>query len=372
MFYSTTSPQKIVLYVDDEPRNLSSFKSVFRRHYEVYLANSAEEGINIMEQVPVQLVITDQRMPKVSGVEFLEKINEKFPEVTRILLTGYSDLDAIVDAINKGKIFKYVAKPWKAEELKETIDVALELSHLKKQNKHLIENLQKTNQELDNFVYRAAHDLRGPIANLLGLINLAKMEEDLPTIKNYIDLKEQTIRRLDGFIHDIVNYSSNLRLAVSKNTIDFKILVEKVLQQHQFTPKFSQIQKEVHIEQSTEMLSDAERVGVILNNLISNAIRYSVINRQEKAFIKIEISNDEEKAVIKVADNGEGIEEKYHQKVFEMFFRASPNARDGSGLGLFICKEIVEKLQGRIWFESEKDKGSIFFVELPNLKKEIL
>lgn len=120
------------MYVDDEPKNLSSFKSVFRRHYEIYLANSAEEGIGIMEQTPIQLVITDQRMPKITGVEFLEQINAKFPDVTRILLTGYSDLDAIIDATNKGKIFKYIAKPWKAEELKETIDIALELAHLKK------------------------------------------------------------------------------------------------------------------------------------------------------------------------------------------------------------------------------------------------
>ena len=363
-----TPQRKLVLYVDDEPKNLSSFKSVFRRHYEIYLANSAEEGIDIMEQAPIQLVITDQRMPKTTGVEFLEKINDKFPDVTRILLTGYSDLDAIIDAINKGKIFKYIAKPWKAEELKETIDIALELSHLKKQNKILIENLQKTNHELDSFVYRAAHDLRGPIANLLGLINLAKSEQDLKTIKHYIELKEQTVRRLDGFIHDIVDYSGNLRLAIRRDTIDFKNLVYQAINEHQFMPKYDLIRQEINIEQGAEMVSDAERIGVILNNLISNSIRYSVINRVEPAFMKIDIYNDETKAIIKVSDNGEGIEEEYHQKIFEMFFRASSNARDGSGLGLFICKEVAEKLGGSIQLISEKDKGSTFVVELPNLK----
>lgn len=365
----STPQRKLVLYVDDEPKNLSSFKSVFRRHYEVYLANSAEEGIDIMEQTPIQLVITDQRMPKVTGVEFLEKINEKFPDVTRILLTGYSDLDAIIDAINKGKIFKYIAKPWKAEELKETIDVALELSHLKMQNKILIENLQKTNHELDSFVYRAAHDLRGPIANLLGLINLAKVEEDLQTLKHYIDLKEQTVRRLDSFIHDIVDYSGNLRLAIRRDTLDFENLVQQALKEHKFMPKYELIRQEIHIEQSAEMVSDAERVGVVINNLISNVIRYSVTNRAEQAFMKIDIKSDSEKAIIAVSDNGEGIAEEYHQKIFEMFFRASPNARDGSGLGLFICKEVVEKLGGSIQVVSEKDKGSTFIVELPNLKE---
>jgi len=232
-----TQQRKMVLYVDDEPKNLSSFKSVFRRHYEIYLANSAEEGIEIMEQTPIQLVITDQRMPKITGVEFLEKITEKFPDVTRILLTGYSDLDAIIDAINKGKIFKYIAKPWKTEELKETIDIALELAHLKQQNKILIENLQKTNRELDSFVYRAAHDLRGPIANLLGLINLSKIEEDINMMRQYIELKEQTVRRLDGFIHDIVDYSVNLRVAVRRDTINFESLVHKIIENFRFMPK---------------------------------------------------------------------------------------------------------------------------------------
>jgi signal transduction histidine kinase len=364
-----THQRKLVLYVDDEPKNLSSFKSVFRRYYEIYLANSAEEGINIMEQTPIQLVITDQRMPKTTGVEFLEQISSKFPDVTRILLTGYSDLDAIIDAINKGKIFKYIAKPWKAEELKETIDIALELARLKKQNKILIESLQKTNQELDSFVYRAAHDLRGPIANLLGLINLAKSEEDLKIIKHYIELKEHTVRRLDSFIHDIVDYSGNLRLAVRRDTIDFKVLVNQAIKQHQFMPKYNFIRQEIDIKQDAEMVSDAERIAVILNNLISNAIRYSVTDKAEQAFMKINISNNENNAIISISDNGEGIEEKYHQKIFEMFFRASPNARDGSGLGLFVCKEVVEKLGGNIQVYSEKDKGATFVVELPNLKE---
>jgi len=364
-----TQQRKMVLYVDDEPKNLSSFKSVFRRHYEIYLANSAEEGIEIMEQTPIQLVITDQRMPKITGVEFLEKITEKFPDVTRILLTGYSDLDAIIDAINKGKIFKYIAKPWKTEELKETIDIALELAHLKQQNKILIENLQKTNRELDSFVYRAAHDLRGPIANLLGLINLSKIEEDINMMRQYIELKEQTVRRLDGFIHDIVDYSVNLRVAVRRDTINFESLVHKIIENFRFMPKYEFIRKEISIKQDTEMVSDVERIGVILNNLISNAIRYSVVDGGKEALMKIDIENDDQRAIIRVEDNGEGIAEKYHQKIFEMFFRGSSNARDGSGLGLFICKEVVEKLGGNIQVYSEKDKGATFVVEIPNLKQ---
>jgi len=360
--------RRLVLYIDDEPKNLSSFKSVFRRHYEIYLANSAEEGLEIMENIPIQLVITDQRMPKVTGVEFLEKINGMFPDVTRILLTGYSDLDAIVAAINKGKIFKYIAKPWKAEELKETIDHALEIAELKRQNKILIDSLQKTNHELDQFVYRSAHDIRGPIANLLGLINLAKMEDDIHLIKNYVSLQEQTVKRLDSFIHDIVNYSGNLRRVVNKESIDFKAVVDEVLEDYMYSPKSEHVLKETSVKQTGEFVSDKERLIILLSNLLSNSIRYSVTSRSHPAFARIEIESDDMKATLKVIDNGEGIDEQYLEKIFEMFFRASPNARDGSGLGLFICKEVVEKLGGEISVTSNKDIGSIFTVEIPNLK----
>ena len=359
--------RRLVLYIDDEPKNLSSFKSVFRRHYEIYLANSADEGLEIMEKVPIQLVITDQRMPKTTGVEFLEKINNQFPDVTRILLTGYSDLDAIIMAINKGRIFKYISKPWKAEELKETIDHALEIAELKKQNKILIESLQKTNHELDQFVYRSAHDIRGPIANLLGLINLVKMETDVNLIRSYVGLQEQTVKRLDSFIHDIVNYSGNLRRVVHKESVDFKEILDKVLEEHYYTPKSEQVMKETSVKQHGEFISDKERLAILLSNLISNSIRYSVTNRFNPAFVRIEIESDDSKAIIKVIDNGEGIDDEYLDKIFDMFFRASPNARDGSGLGLFICKEVVEKLGGEIFVESQKDKGSTFTIEIPNL-----
>jgi signal transduction histidine kinase len=361
------APQrKIVLYVDDEPNNLSSFKAVFRRHYEIHVATSGDEGLEILQKIPVQLVITDQRMPKMTGVEFLEKINEQFPDVTRILLTGYSDLDAIIDAINKGKIFKYIAKPWKAEELKETIDIALEMANLKKQNKALVENLKKTNRELDLFVYRAAHDLRGPIANLLGLINLTKAEENLEMIRQYTHLKEQTIKRLDGFIHDIVNYSTNIRLAIKREKIDFQKIVAEAMQNIRFLPKFESLEKIIEIQQEGEFVSDRERLITILENLLKNAVRYSVLERAEKPFVKVVIQSNSEKATIQVIDNGEGIDTKYHEKIFEMFFRGSPNAREGSGLGLFIAKEIAEKLGGSIQVSSQKDIGSTFTIEIPN------
>lgn len=116
-----------ILYVDDEENNLISFKATFRVKYNVLVAISGQEALKIMENKPVQIIITDQRMPNMTGIEFLELVLEKFPDPMRILLTGYADMNAVIDAVNKGKIYHYLAKPWNEEELDMTINRAFEV-----------------------------------------------------------------------------------------------------------------------------------------------------------------------------------------------------------------------------------------------------
>ena len=133
-----------VLYVDDEENNLFSFKATFRIKYQVHTALSGDEALKILAEKPIQIIITDQRMPEMTGVEFLEKVLEKYPDPMRILLTGYADMEAVVDAVNKGKIFHYLAKPWNEEELDLTIqrayDTYLEKEKLKETNEKLIQS----------------------------------------------------------------------------------------------------------------------------------------------------------------------------------------------------------------------------------------
>jgi len=136
-----------ILYVDDEMNNLIAFKAVYRTKYKIYTAINGEEGLDILSKNEIHIVITDQRMPNMTGVEFLEKVIEKYPAPMRILLTGYTDMSAIVDAVNKGNIYHYLNKPWNDEEMERVIDGAYEI-YLKKleileENKELsITNLQ--------------------------------------------------------------------------------------------------------------------------------------------------------------------------------------------------------------------------------------
>lgn len=138
-----------ILYVDDEENNLMSFKATFRIKYNIHTAISGEEAVKILDSTPIEIIITDQRMPNMTGVQFLESILDRHPDPMRILLTGYADLTAVIDAVNKGKIFHYLTKPWNEDELEETIKRAFDVYTLKKDEKELTEKLGVTNSQLE-------------------------------------------------------------------------------------------------------------------------------------------------------------------------------------------------------------------------------
>ncbi|MBL7690350.1 MAG: response regulator [Flavipsychrobacter sp.] len=138
-----------ILYVDDEMNNLISFKAVFRIKYNVLTAISGEEAIKLLKNNTVDIIITDQRMPNMTGVEFLESILDEYPDPIRILLTGYADMNAVIDAVNKGKIFHYLTKPWNEEELDMTITRAYDVYRSRMEEKEMTQKLSLSNEQLE-------------------------------------------------------------------------------------------------------------------------------------------------------------------------------------------------------------------------------
>ena len=169
----TSNPKYSILYIDDEEHNLISFKSTFRREYDIHVATSGPMGLEIMEKNEIQLVITDQRMPDMTGIEFLEKIVPRYPDCIRMIMTGFSDMDAIIQAINKGNIYRYISKPWNREELKINIDGALEVYNLKNQNRNLIEDLKEANQNLEQKVLERTRQIEQQRMNITDSIQYA-------------------------------------------------------------------------------------------------------------------------------------------------------------------------------------------------------
>lgn len=229
------------------------------------------------------------------------------------------------------------------------------------------DELTRLNKELDAFVYRTSHDLRAPLSSTLGLIEVLRMEEDPKRFEKYLDMQEQALNKLDNFIQDILDYSRNTRLEIVHEKIDFKTLLEEVFSLYQHLGHFNQVEKKIQIKQLDDFYGDKKRLIIIFNNLISNAFRY-YNPQQEQPYIQISITTSEEQVEIVIQDNGLGIAEEHHSKVFEMFYRASSSAK-GSGLGLFIVKESVNKMKGSIQLKSKKGQGSKFIIILPNHKE---
>jgi len=244
-----------------------------------------------------------------------------------------------------------------------------DITELKDSQFRLIEknrDLQKVNTELDSFVYRVSHDLRAPLTSILGLINLMKIETNRDKIADYINLQERSVLKLDLFIKEIINLSRNSRLGITVSKIDFNELFKEVFESQNYTKSAENIERIIEIEDNLEFYTDRQRLSIILNNLISNSLKY-VDSNEKNPFVKVKVYVDEPNCIIEVSDNGIGISEVFLPKIFEMFYRATQEFT-GSGLGLYIVKETVDRLKGKITVKSKTRQGSTFKVVLPNLK----
>jgi PAS domain S-box-containing protein len=229
--------------------------------------------------------------------------------------------------------------------------------------------LEKINGELDSFVYSASHDLRAPLKSILGLVNLSKMDykrNEYHSLLEYAGLIENSILKLDETIQKIINYSGNARTQIVLEEINLEKIIEDIFEKLKYIPNCLKIKKIVSIEANCPFISDVSRIIIIFNNLISNSIKYSNPNRTD-SYIKIDVRINLEEAVIIFEDNGIGINEKYIDKIFNMFYRATEKS-DGSGLGLYIVKEIISRLEASINVTSILDKGTTFLIRIPNNK----
>ena len=223
--------------------------------------------------------------------------------------------------------------------------------------------LKKINQELDHFVYSISHDLRTPLLSIQGLLGLIDPNGNSEEDHQYLGLIEESVKRLDNTILDILNYSRNARLDVVHDHFDLKQTIEDVVQD--LSSLRPDVRTCVDWNGPSEVHLDEVRVGVVLKNILSNALKYSK-SGQDDAAVQVKVDNRPGHCTITVSDNGEGIPEDLQPRVFDMFFRAT-NSSSGTGLGLYICKEVVDKLGGTISLTSTPNEGTEVRVELPQI-----
>lgn len=223
--------------------------------------------------------------------------------------------------------------------------------------------LAKTNEELDRFVYSASHDMRAPLSSLLGLIHLSEKTDRPEEVSIYLQMMKDRIKTMEGFIKEVTDYSRNTRLDIAPVHVSLLNLVEEVVQNLAYSIVNKKVRIAVDIDKELVILTDISRLKVVITNLLSNAYKYHFFD-QPDPFIIVSAVKRSENAIITVKDNGLGISPEHHSRIFEMFYRASENS-EGSGLGLYIVKETLEKLRGSISVQSAEGTGSEFIVTLP-------
>ncbi|HEY9486706.1 MAG TPA: HAMP domain-containing sensor histidine kinase [Chryseosolibacter sp.] len=222
------------------------------------------------------------------------------------------------------------------------------------------DQLQKANAELDRFVYSASHDLRAPLSSLLGLIEVAKLDHS--GMDRYLDMMKTKINDLENFIKEIISYSRNARMEVNRQPVNLKQIVEEVTEALTFSVGNPDIRIENLVSEDLIVHTDGMRLKIVLSNLIDNSLKYRD-EKKEKPYIRIEAAQRDDGKLIVVKDNGVGIDQLYLDKIFQMFFRASEDSK-GSGLGLYIVKETLSKINGSIQVESSLGSGTTFVVRI--------
>lgn len=224
-------------------------------------------------------------------------------------------------------------------------------------------HLEKTNAELDRFLYSTSHDLRSPLSSIKGLVNIARMETTDDKIKRYFAMMIDRVDKLDFFIKDIIDYSKNARTEVQPEPVDFDELVIEITENLKYIEGAESIRFQREIRLPHQVNVDKNRMSIVLNNLMANAIKYHDPQKVQQ-WIGVEVSNSEGTIKVRVSDNGSGIEREHHDKIFDMFYRGTFQSK-GSGLGLYIVRETVAKMNGTITLESTPGEGSSFLITLP-------
>jgi signal transduction histidine kinase len=378
-----------ILYVDDNQENLRAFMRLFRKRYTVLLAESGQEGLQLLHaHAPIPLIITDQRMPKMPGIEFLEQTMTISPDSIRMIITGFTDVQALIDAINTGRVYHYITKPWDEQELAVTIKRAIESYELKIRNDQLLVDLQGKNADLERSYHalqeaqekliqaekmasigrlasRIAHELRNPIQGIRMGMELIKQDfSSLPesdrlreTVGTTLQHIDQEILAANKIIQDLLEYAREMKFEYTGT--DVNNLIEGVLFNLAEKIAASHVTVKTHYSQINPIIADGIRIRQAMFNLIQNGIEAMPTGG---TLTLTTSARKESTVVISVQDTGCGIAPEHKPRMFEPFFTTKEH---GVGLGMSIVLKIIEAHGGTITIDSVEGVGTTVTVRLP-------
>lgn len=368
-----------VLFLDDEESIIDGLQRLFMREsYGIFATTSPALAREALAKGNIKVVVSDYRMPEISGVKFLREVKELYPGVVKILFTGYTDFSAAEEAINVGEVYRFISKPWKTAELLSTIRQSIEHYDLVHEAKLRKEELENTNKQLKamyelqkEFTSTVSHELRTPLASIKTAIDLVvrkmvgeiskEQEEVLGRAKRNVD----RLRRLIDDILDLTKMESGkLQMNFIPNNINS--VIKDVVESQRDVAASRGLYLNMELDENMMRVPfDSDRITQVMNNLLSNALKFT---RQGGVTISTVNRTEDNHILVHVKDTGPGIAETNLRKVFEKFQQiesAEKNEEGGTGLGLAICRQIVGLHGGRIWVDSKLGEGAVFSFILP-------
>src|SRR5688572_24258520 len=385
-----TQRRHTILVVDDEPDVVKSVQDLLRYDYKVLGATRARDAIRLMEENEIAVVMSDQRMPEMSGVEFLGRARTEHPEAIRLLFTGYADIRAVIDAINEGNVYRYITKPWDPDELQTVIREAVERYDLLVERKRLIAELERKNAELEAanaalreadqlktaFIQVTSHELRTPVTLLQGLADLASRVPDVkPPLSSWLAQMRRATGRVVHLVDQIVAMlaAGQFERPLERTRVDLASLLNEAAED---VRAFVELRRQ-RLEKDWppdlgEMEIDAGKIRDSLNHLLLNAIKFT----PDEGIIALSAKRGDDGLVeIVVRDTGVGIDAANLPRLGERFFTGFDVSkhtsghfeynRRGLGLGLSIVRSFVEMHGGTMSVSSELAKGTTVTVRLP-------
>jgi hypothetical protein len=327
-----------------------------------------------LEKKHWDVVISDYNLPQFSALAALQAVQRTGVDLPFIVVSGTVGEDVAVQMLHSGA-HDYIMKD-NLRRLVPALERSIRDAALRRERllademlNTTLEELKKRNYELDNYVYKVSHDLRSPLCSILGLTNLVREEEDLGTVKDYVEKIENRVHKLDHFIQSILNHSRMLNTEITAQPINLVALITDCLDELKYLPETQQMEVDIQARGAAVFHNDEFRVSIVLNNLISNAVKYR--NPQSSTnYLKFIVQVENTGAYITVEDNGIGIEQSHLPHIFDMFFRASSKS-EGSGLGLYIVKQTMQQIGGDISVESVLGEWTRFRIYIPDASKGV-
>ncbi len=364
----------VVLYVDDDRANLLMFRAVAEPIFQVLLAQSGDEALFAIEQhTDIAVLLTDYRMAGMNGIDLCENVHASRPEIVRMLVTAYSDLQAAIAAINRGQVSRYLRKPWNPDELLATLAEGVEQHRLKKRMQQLQLRMAESERlsTLGILTASLGHELRTPLSVVSSNVQFAKSALHTALTKPGDSVAKADLTELIEALADasmgaqrLIEVTDSILLSARKDPgdqkpVDLAEVIQSVLRllRHE---TMHNARLEVSLSAKPILLGSPARVGQVLLNLLLNAVQ--ALPKRPGNVIRISLAQKDKLAVLEVADNGPGIEPDKLARIFDPFFSTKSQ---GTGLGLSITQQIVKDMGGRIEVESEPQKGALFRITWP-------